>query len=221
MKQVTTPRAPRASRKPATVKAEMYSYDAIEHGKLVHYQRPVVAVTTEMLSTLVIADSELDNAIIGALFIGKKLEYTNGSAFVKAINASKVKGAKTVSKNDVKASYDKLQAYSRIIEISAKPLQAVWDKFTDTKIAERDAIKKENVKLEANGEKPKTLPRITAPTVNGILSMLKPEVEVDHLTSAIKSMKTAYNHFLELKGKTAQNDSDKLKALIISNGGEV
>jgi hypothetical protein len=210
-----------ATRKTKAVSPAIYSFDAIEHGKLVHYQRPVIDATPEMLMSLVKADSELDNAIIGALFTGKNLAFNSGSAFVKAINDNRVKGVKTVSKNDVKASYDKLQAYARIIEINAKPLQSLWDTFTKTKIAERETIKKENLALEAKGEKPKTLPRIIAPTVNGILAMIKPSVEVDHLVSAIKSMKTAYNHFLELKGKTAQTDSEKLKALIISNGGEV
>ena len=199
----------------------MYSFDVIEHGKLMHYQRPVIDATPDRLLALVKADSELDSAIIGSLFTGKKLAFNSGSAFVKAVNDNRAKGAKAVTKNDVKAAYDKLQAYARIIEINSTPLQSAWDKFTADKIAEREVIKLENTKLEAKGEKAKALPRITAPTVNGILAMIKPAVDVDHLASALKSMKTAYNHFLELKGKQAQQDSEKLAALIVSNGGEI
>lgn len=210
-----------ASRKQVVSTQSMYSFDVIEHGKLMHYQRPVIDATPDMLMGLVKADSELDSAIIGSLFTGKALAFNSGSAFVKAINDNRAKGAKAVTKNDVKAAYDKLQAYARIIEINNTPLQSAWDKFTADKIAEREAIKLENAKLEAKGEKPKALPRITAPTVNGILAMIKPAVDVDHLASALKSMKTAYNHFLELKGKQAQQDSEKLAALIVSNGGEI
>lgn len=210
-----------ASRKQTVSTQVMYSFDVIEHGKLMHYQRPVIDATPEMLMGLVKADSELDSAIIGALFTGKPLAFNSGSAFVKAINDNRAKGAKAVTKNDVKAAYDKLQAYARITEINNTPLQSTWDKFTADKIAEREAIKLENAKLEAKGEKPKALPRITAPTVNGILAMIKPVVDVDHLAAAIKSMKTAYNHFMELKGKQAQQDSEKLAALIVSNGGEI
>lgn len=210
-----------ASRKQVVSTQAMYSFDVIEHGKLMHYQRPVIDATPDMLLGLVKADSELDSAIIGSLFTGKAMAFNSGSAFVKAVNDNRAKGAKAVTKNDVKAAYDKLQAYARIIEINNTPLQSVWDKFTADKIAEREAIKLENAKLEAKGEKAKTLPRITAPTVNGILAMIKPAVDVDHLAAAIKSMKTAYNHFMELKGKQAQQDSEKLAALIVSNGGEI
>lgn len=211
-----------ATAKKVTVPATVtYSYDAIEHGKLVHYVKPVKALTNEALFGFVKADSELDGAIIGALFIGEKLIYANGSAFVKAINDNKVKGVKAVTKNDVKASYDKLQAYARILELNNKPLQSLWNSFTAEKIAERDLQKVENVKLEANGEKAKTLPRITAPTVNGILAMLKPSVEVDHALAMVKSLKTSYNHCLELKGKKAMQDAEKIAAIIVSNGGEI
>lgn len=207
--------------KASTVKASTYSFDVIEHGKLVHFERAVIDATPDLLLGLVKADSELDSAIIGSLFTGKRLAFANGAAFVKAINDNKVKGAKATTKNDVKAAYDKLQAYARIIELNDKPLQSAWNQYTAEKIAEREAIKKENAALEAKGEKGKTLPRITAPTVNGILAMLKPTVDVDHLMAAVKSMKTAYNHFLELKGKQAQLDSEKLAAIIIANGGEL
>ena len=210
-----------ASRKQVVSTQAMYSFDVIEHGKLMHYQRPVIDATPDMLLGLVKADSELDSAIIGSLFTGKAMAFNSGSAFVKAVNDNRAKGAKAVTKNDVKAAYDKLQAYARIIEINNTPLQSAWDKFTADKIAEREVIKLENTKLEAKGEKAKTLPRITAPTVNGILAMIKPAVDVDHLAAAIKSMKTAYNHFMELKGKQAQQDSEKLAALIVSNGGEI
>jgi len=215
------------AKKPATKLATKstaiatYSYDAIEHGKLVHYIKPVITASVELLADLVKADSELDRAIIGSLFIGKPLAFANGSAFVKALNNNKAKGAKSVTKNDVKPAYDKLQAYARIVELNNKPLQALWNTYTAEKIAEREAIKKENIILEANGEKPKALTRVTAPTVNGILAMLKPSAEVDHALAMVKSLKTSYNHCLELKGKKAQLDAEKIAALIIANGGEI
>ena len=213
-----------ASRKPTATKptaTATYSFDAIEHGKLVHYTKPVKAMETDALLTLVKTDREIDDAIIGSLFAGTPLMFHSGSAFVKAINENRAKGAKAITKNDVKAAYDKFQVVARIKELNDGPLQALWNTFTAEKIAERELIKLDNVKLEANGEKPKTLPRIIAPTVNGILAMLKPSVDVDHLVAMVKSLKTSYNHCLELKGKKAQQDAEKIAALIIANGGEI
>jgi len=210
--------------KKSTVKStvqSMFHYSAIENGKLVHIEKPVQPLTVDMLKDFASASNAIDEAIIGALFTGSALPFESGAAYVKAINATRAKGERAVTKNDVKAAYDKMQAAARIRELSTEPLQMAWDKYTTEKIAEREAIKKENAALEAAGEKPKTLPRVTAPTVNGILAMLKPAVEVDHLAAFLKSAKTAYNHLLECKGKKAQQDAEKLAAIITSNGGEV
>lgn len=220
----TTTKAVRSTKATKATKAvapSMFHFDTIENGKLLHIELPVKPITNEMLSNLVKADSELDDAIIGALFTGQPIPYKNGAEFVKAINESRAKGAKAVTKLDVKSAYDKLQAYARIIEIDSQPLQAKWDSFIAEKIAERETVKKENAELEAKGEKGKALPRITRPTVNGILSMLKPKNDVDHLEAALKSLKTAYNHFLELKGKKAQLDAEKLESIIVANGGSI
>lgn len=215
---MATTRKPRATK---TETVNMFHYDIIENGKLLHIEQPVKTFTPDMVSALVTADKDFDDVLIGALFIGKALPIVSGSALVKSINETRAKGTKAITKNDIKAAYDKLQAYARIRELSTEPLQMAWDKFTADKIAEREALKKENAELEAKGEKAKTLPRIAKPSVNGILAMLKPVVDVDHLQAFLKSAKTAYNHLLECKGKKAQQDAEKLAALIVSNGGQV
>ena len=215
---MATPRKPRNSK---TETVAEFHYDVIENGKLIHIVQPVKTFTPDMVSALVTADKDFDDVLIGALFTGKALPIDSGSALVKSINESRAKGTKAITKNDIKAAYDKLQAYARIRELSTEPLQAKWDSFTKAKIAEREQIKKENAVLEAKGEKSKTLPRIAKPSVNGILAMLKPAVDVDHLQAFLKSAKTAYNHLLECKGKKAQQDAEKLAALIVSNGGQV
>lgn len=217
---MATPRKPRNAK---TETVNMFHYDVIENGKLIHIEQPVKEISVDLVSSLIQSDRDIDDAIIGALFTGSKLPFYSGADFVKTINeGKKAKGEKgRVTKNDVKAAYDKFQAVARIRELSTEPLQMAWDKFTAEKIAEREALKKENAALEAKGEKAKTLPRIAKPSVNGILAMLKPVVDVDHLAAFLKSAKTAYNHLLECKGKKAQQDAEKLAALIVSNGGQV
>jgi len=215
---MNTPRKARATK---TETIAMFHYDVIENGKLLHVEKPVQPLTVDMLKDFASASNAIDEAIIGALFTGLALPFESGAAYVKAVNATRGKGERAVTKNDVKAAYDKMQAAARIRELSSEPLQSAWDSFIKSKIAEREQIKKDNAALEAAGEKPAALPRIAKPSVNGILAMLKPVVDVDHLQAFLKSAKTAYNHLLECKGKKAQQDAEKLAALITSNGGQV
>lgn len=215
---MATPRKPRNSK---TETVNTFHYDVIENGKLAHVEKPVKPLTDLALLELTQANDIVSEAIIGALFTGAKLPFESGSAYVKYLNSIKAKTDKHISKADVKSAYDYLDVAKKIRELSTEPLQMAWDKFTADKIAEREAMKKENAALEVKGEKSKTLPRIAKPSVNGILAMLKPETEIDHLAAFLKSAKTAYNHLQECKGIKAQQDAEKLAALIVSNGGQV
>jgi hypothetical protein len=182
--------------------------------------KPVSTYTAEQMVEFGNASDALNEHFVGCLLAGIKPVFASPVDFNEyLIKTTGEKINRKVSKQNALRLV--LTSVASIRELSDKPLQSLWDTFTTNKIAEIAEVKKQNLVLVANGEKAKTLPRITEPNLNALLDMLKPQTEVDHLVSAIKSMKTAYNHFLELKGKQAQTDSEKLKALIISNGGEV
>jgi hypothetical protein len=189
--------------------------------------------------------ASINASITSALMLGKALQFNSGADYVKFLNEDKnnyipvykkdangitvthegvpvIDSYRKVTKDDVKSTYDLLDVAKSAFKLSGgENLVSRWNDYTSKLIVERNAINAENVIRKANGESLKTNIKVPAPTPNGILKMLKPVTEVNHLEAAVKSMKTAYNHFLELKGKQAQLDSEKLAALIVTNGGEI
>ena len=200
-----------------TTKQELVSYDVIEHGKVLHVSRPLIPVTDELLMANAQASNTLNEAVTGALMLGKPLPYANGGEFVKAINATKKEGAKRIAKDDVKASYDILQAFARVRELSPEALAPQWHAFTQAKMQERDTIAKLNVELKAKGENPKALPRITPPSVNGLLAMLKADKpETPAIDKIAKYLTSASNLVQEQKGKAWQDLNDRLNAVLVA-----
>ena len=196
---------------------QLVSYDVIEHGKLVHVSRPLVPVTDDLLMATANSSNQLNEALTGALMLGASVPYANGGEFVKHYNESKPEGAKRVSKNDVKASYDMLQAFARVRELSTEALAPQWHAFTQDKIKERESIAKLNAELKAKGENPKPLPRITPPSVNGLLAMLKADTpETPAIEKIAKYLTSASNLVQEQKGKAWQDVNDRLNAVLVA-----
>ena len=198
-----------------------YSFDIFVNGKLTHIEKPVQPLTMDMLDTLVKAENAVSDSIVGALLAGTPLPYTKGAEYVKAVNEARQKGAPIVTKTEVKSGYDYIQLANKVREITTEPLQAKWNEYTQFKIAEREAVNKENLIRKANGESPFPAVRVTKPTVKGLIDLVSIKAEVNHNEAMVKSLKTAYNHALELKGKQAMQDAEKIAAMIISNGGDL
>lgn len=194
----------------------MVSYDVIENGKLIHVSRPLVKVTDELLLATASSANQLSEALTGALMLGESVPYQTGGDFVKALNDKREKGAKRITKDDVKASYDMLQAVARVRELNPEPLAPLWQAFTQAKLKEREAVAKENAALKAKGENPKALPRISAPSVNGLLAMLKVKEETPAIDKIVKYLTSASNLVQEQKGKAWSDVNDRLSALMVA-----
>jgi len=209
--------------KKTTVKSNVltFSYDIFVKGKLSHIEKPVQPLTMDMLNTLVKAENAVSDSIVGALLTGTELPFAKGADYVKAVNEARPKGAPLYTKTDVKSGYDYIQLANKVRAITTEPLQAKWNAFTQAKIAEREAINKENLTRKLNGESALATVKVTKPTVKGLFDLVSVKADVDHNEAMVKSLKTAYGHALELKGKQAMNDAEKIAALIFSNGGEL
>ena len=208
--------------KTKTVKSNpTFSYDIFVKGKLTHIEKPVQPLTMDMLNSLVKAETAVNDAIVGALLAGTALPFAKGADYVKAVNDARPKDAPLYKKDDVKSGYDYIQLANKVRAITAEPLQAKWNAFTQAKIAEREAINKENLARKLNGESALATVKVTKPTVKGLFDLVSVKADVDHNEAMVKSLKTAYNHALELKGKQAMNDAEKIAAMIISRGGEL
>jgi hypothetical protein len=210
-----------ATRKQAVTSTPMFHYNHFVKGVLTTAEFPVIQLTTAMLDSLVKAEKAVSGAIIGSLLSGAELPFASGSEYVKAVNEAREKGAPIVTKDDVKSGYDFVQLAGKVRKITTEPLQSKWDDFSANEVKARDARTKENALRKANGENPLTAIRVTKPSVSGLHALVAPVAEVNHLESFIKSLKTAYGHGIELKGKKAMQDMEKLVAMIVSNGGEL
>lgn len=195
----------------------MVSYDVIENGKLVHVSRPLVPVTDALLLATANSANQLSEALTGALMTGSDVPYKNGGDFVTHLNNTRKEGVKRVTKDDVLATYHMLQAVAKVRELSDKPLAPQWHEYTQGKIKERETIAKLNAELKAKGENPKALPRISAPSVNGLLAMLnagKPETPA--IDKIVKYLTSASNLVQEQKGKAWSDVNDRLSALMVA-----
>jgi hypothetical protein len=194
----------------------MVSYDVIENNKLVHVSRPLIKVTDELLLATANSANQLSEALTGALMLGEPVPYKNGGDFVKALNDNREKGAKRIIIGDVKSAYDMLQAMEKVRKLSDKPLAPQWHEHTQAKIKEREIIAKLNAELKTKGENPKALPRITPPSVNGLLAMLDVKEETPAIDKIVKYLTSASNLVQEQKGKAWSDVNDRLSALMVA-----
>lgn len=235
--------ATRKTKSPNAIPSFTFQY--VSDNKVITDVMEYTPLAIDTLASHSKSGASINASITAALMLGKPLQFNSGSDYVKFLNEDKnnyipvykkdadgkpvmhegkpvIASYRKVTKLDVKSTYDLLDVAKKAFKLSGNEnLVSQWADYTSKLMAKRNAINAENAIRKANGESPKTNVKVLAPTPNGILAMLKPETEVDHLDAALKSMKTAYNHFLELKGKQAQLDSEKLAALIVSNGGEI
>jgi hypothetical protein len=109
-----------------------------------------------------------------------------------------------------------LQAMEKVRKLSDKPLAPQWHEHTQAKIKEREIIAKLNAELKTKGENPKALPRITPPSVNGLLAMLDVKEETPAIDKIVKYLTSASNLVQEQKGKAWSDVNDRLSALMVA-----
>lgn len=213
--------ATRKTKSVSTTTVPTFSYVTLDRkGLPTTTEKPVSTYTAEQMVDFGKASDNLNEHFVGCLLAGVKPVFASPSEFNEyLVNTTGKKINRKISKqNALRLVLVNVEA---IRKLTTEPLQALWDSFTKAKIEEIAEVKKQNLVLVANGEKGKTLPRITEPNLKALLDLLKPETEVDHNEAMVKSLKTAYGHAIELKGKQAMQDAEKIAAMIISKGGEL
>ena len=199
------------SRKPSAPKAELVSFKLIKNGKEILMSHPAMALTDEVLANADKASNTLDQAITDSLLIGKALPYSDGASYIKGLKAN---GDKEATSKNRRASYLALQTASKIREVTTEPLMAMWNNFTDKKIAERAVIQKENIALKAKGEPEKALPRIQAPNLKGLLDLVLVKEATPDFDKIVKYITSGANLIGEQKGKDWARADEMASALL-------
>jgi hypothetical protein len=205
----TTPRAPRAPRKqlPALVAFTLLD----KKGAPYQYERAVTPVTFELLADSAKVTNTLEQGIVDALLLGTALPFPNGSELIKAMKA---KGDKQATSKNRRAPYLALNSASKIREVTSEALSAKWNAFVSDKIKERAAIQKENIALKAKGESEKALPRITEPTLKGLMDLVIVSEVTSDFDKIVKYITSAQNLIAEQKGKNWVKAHDMTSALL-------
>jgi hypothetical protein len=204
-----TPRAPRAPRKQLP---SMVAFTLLDKkGAPYQYERAVTPVTFELLAESAKVTNTLEQGIVDALLLGTALPFPNGSELIKAMKA---KGDKLATSKNRRAPYLALNSASKIREVTTEALSAKWNAFVSDKIKERATIQKENIALKAKGETEKTLPRITEPSLKGLMDLIIETEPTPDFDKIVKYVTSAQNLIAEQKGKNWIKAHDMTSALL-------
>jgi hypothetical protein len=229
----------------AVAKSTTFSFQYVHNNVVLTDSMDYTPLSIDTLASHSNSGASINKSITSALMLGKALQFNSGSDYLKFLNSDKknyisvykkdkegntvmvdnvpvIESVRRVSRDDVNSTYLLLDVAKSVFKLSNNEnLVKRWNDYTTQLIAERNAINVENAKRKASGEPLLANTKVPAPTPSGILKMLKGTPDVDHALAFVKCLKTAYNHALEMKGKQAQQDAEKVAALIVANGGEI
>lgn len=206
---------PKTTRKPSSTRKTIPALVAFtlldKKGAPYQYERAVTPVTFELLADTAKVTNTLERGIVDALLLGTELPYANGAEFIKALKA---KGDSLATSKNRRAPYLALTDASKIRKVTTEPLSAKWNAFVSDKIKERETIRKENIALKAKGETEKTLPRITEPSLKGLLDLVIETEPTPDFDKIVKYITSAQNLIAEQKGKNWVKAHDMTSALL-------
>jgi hypothetical protein len=209
---MTTPKTTRAPRAPRKQLPAMVAFTLVDKkGVPYQYERAITPVTFELLVESAKVTNTLEQGIVDALLLGTALPFPNGAELIKAMKA---KGDTKATSKNRRAPYLALTDASKIRKVTTEPLSAKWNEFIANKIKERETIRKENIALKAKGESEKTLPRITEPSLKGLMDLVIESEPTPDFDKIVKYITSAQNLIAEQKGKNWVKAHDMTSALL-------
>ena len=200
------------SRKPSAPKAELVEFTLLDKkGAPYQFSRAVTPVTLELLADSAKVTNTVEQGIVDALLLGNPLPYANGSELIKAMKAN---GDKLATSKNRRAPYLVINNASKVREVTNEPLSAKWNSFVSNKIKERAEIVKNNLALKAKGESLVTVPRITEPTLKGLMDLVIVSEPTPDFDKIVKYVTSAQNLIGEQKGKEWAKADDMTSALL-------